>query len=199
MDSLNNETLKLLREIAEVNEKPDYVPEALSHAAETPSHAAENEPYFVDNPIPSGETILLDVGGRKFKTRTSTLIAESEFFRNLFALNIELVSDDEEAYFVDSDPDMFEHLLRFMRRPSRFPLFYDTARGFDHELYARLGEEAKHFGVTRLYDWIREKQYLDAVKVKIDAPVIRDLSQLVPECNTGNVTYERHLVSVKND
>jgi hypothetical protein len=61
------------------------------------------------------------------------------------------------SYFLDADPNLFEHLLRFMRRPEVFPLFYNHAAGFDYDLYNRLQAEAEYFQIDALYEWIKAK------------------------------------------
>jgi hypothetical protein len=99
------------------------------------------------------------------------------------------------SYFIDADPELFEHLLRFMRRPSVFPLFYNTIQGFDYGLYSRLQEEANYFQIDTLYEWIKEKQYLLAVKIETCSPVVMELFQQAPQTSTCNITYERHVVS----
>jgi hypothetical protein len=139
--------------------------------------------------------IVLDIGGQKFKTTTATLREQSGLFRYQLSDESSWSSQRNGSYFVDADPITFEHLLRFMQRPSVFPVFYDPIRGYDYALYSRLQAEAHHFQVNTLRDWIKEKKYLQAVMVKTDAPVVSALAQLAPETNTGNVVYERHVVS----
>jgi hypothetical protein len=140
--------------------------------------------------------IVLDIGGQKFKTTTATLREQSGLFRYQLSDESSWSPQRNGSYFVDADPVIFEHLLRFMQRPSVFPVFYDPIRGYDYALYSRLQAEAYHFHVNTLHDWIREKKYLQAVMVKTDTPVVSELAQLVPETNTGNVVYERHVVSL---
>jgi hypothetical protein len=65
--------------------------------------------------------------------------------------------DEGGSYFLDTDPNLFEHLRRFMRRPEVFPLFYNHAAGFDYDLYNRLEAEAGYFQIDALYKWIKAK------------------------------------------
>ena len=140
--------------------------------------------------------IVLDIGGRKFKTETATLRAESGLFRHQLSDQYQWDPQPDGSYFMDADPDIFEHLLRFMRRPSVFPLFYDAVRGFDYGLYTRLQAEADYFQVDMLRDWIREKQYRLAVRIRINTPVVNELAQLKPPLtDAGDVACERHVVS----
>ncbi|KAF2248606.1 hypothetical protein BU26DRAFT_483471 [Trematosphaeria pertusa] len=137
--------------------------------------------------------IKLNVGGRIFSTRTTTL-AEAKWFEPYLEGRWPWPLDTNGAYFVDADPDLWEHLLRFMRRPNVYPLFWDTAKGFDYDLYNRLEREAFDFRVGKLGDWIKEKQYLKAVTVRAHPPVARELDDVDPEYYTMNEDYERHVV-----
>jgi hypothetical protein len=105
------------------------------------------------------KTLTLSIGGRHFKVSRTTLVEESGLFRHQLsaAWFSAWVPEEDGTYFLDADPDIFEHLLRFMRRPSVFPLFYDTAKGFDYDLYNRLEAEAEYFQVDALRDWIKGK------------------------------------------
>jgi hypothetical protein len=161
---------------------------------DTDLHTVHSE----DSRQTSGEhptIIVLDIGGQKFKTTTATLREQSGLFRYQLSDESSWSPQRNGSYFVDADPVIFEHLLRFMQRPSVFPVFYDPIRGYDYALYSRLQAEAHHFQVDTLRDWIKEKKYLHAVMVKTDTPVVSALAQLAPETNTGNVVYERHVVS----
>lgn len=89
--------------------------------------------------------ITLDVGGRLFKVSTDILIAESGLFQHQLSYRFTWTPQADGSYFLDADPEIFEHLLRFMRRPSKFPLFWSNDRGFDYDLYQRLQTEAEYF------------------------------------------------------
>ncbi|KAF2174934.1 hypothetical protein K469DRAFT_612663 [Zopfia rhizophila CBS 207.26] len=58
----------------------------------------------------------------------------------------------DEPWFLDAHPDLFEHLLCFIRRPDIIPLFWDKTIGFDYDLYNTLGEKADFCGVSALAD-----------------------------------------------
>ena len=66
------------------------------------------------------------------------------------------------------DPELFEHILRYLRR-GVLPVFYDSVKGHDHTLYLALLEEAKYFQVPRLVNWLRGKGYLQAIKIRYSA------------------------------
>jgi hypothetical protein len=103
--------------------------------------------------------IVLDVGGRKFHTLKSTLKAFSWF-------DARIDWDDNknrEAFFIDANPDTFAHILDFMRRGSKFPLFWSKSSGFNVELYNELEIDADYFGLDDLRDWIRAGKFQDAL------------------------------------
>jgi hypothetical protein len=103
------------------------------------------------------KNLVLDIGGRKFKVSRDTLQAESGLFRRQLSDRFTWDPEADGSYFLDADPDLFEHLLRFMRRPEVFPLFYDAAKGFDYNLYSRLQAESVYFQVDVLHEWIKNK------------------------------------------
>lgn len=115
-----------------------------------------------DQPVPSAlmsypSVLTLDVGGRIFKVSRKKLEAGSSHFRSLLSNTTAWEPQEDGTYFLDADADLFEHMLRFMRRPEVFPLFYDASKGFDYDLYNRLEVEATHFQVWELAKWIAEK------------------------------------------
>lgn len=85
----------------------------------------------------------LDIGGRIFKVSKMTPM-ESGLFRIQLSERFTWTPHSDGTYFVDADPDLFEHLLRFMRRPETFPVFYTAANGLDYDLYSRLEVEAEY-------------------------------------------------------
>ncbi|KAF1919957.1 hypothetical protein BDU57DRAFT_441639 [Ampelomyces quisqualis] len=130
-------------------------------------------------PIPSiahPKVITLNVGGRKFQTAIDTLRSES----GLLAVNLSegytWEPQADGSYFLDADPDLFEHLLRFMRRPEVFPLLHTKADGYNYDMYNRLEAEAFYYQMDTLHKWLKAKTYLQAFKTEIGAPVIRNIS-----------------------
>jgi hypothetical protein len=104
------------------------------------------------------KNLTLDIGGRKFKVSRDTLKAESGLFERQLSNRFSTWEPEADgSYFMDADPDLFEHLLRFMRRPEVFPLFYSMTNGFDYDLYNRLEAEALYFQMDTLYTWIKDK------------------------------------------
>ena len=138
--------------------------------------------------------IILDVGGRNFKTLLSTLTSGSEYFRALFSGDWPCTPDHEGAYFVDADPDTFEHLLQYMRRPGSFPLFWSKASGFDYGIYKRLGHEAEFFQIDKLSTWIEKQEYLDDISIKINTPVEQSICDAATKTIKGNEEVGHHFV-----
>jgi hypothetical protein len=82
--------------------------------------------------------IVLDVSGRKYRTPEATLQV-SPYFQSLLARWTDCSDRQEDgSYFIDADPDAFQHIIEFMRRPSKFPLFWTKETGFDYALYNKL-------------------------------------------------------------
>lgn len=122
----------------------------------------------------SSHLIILDVSGRKYKTQKATLQI-SPYFRNLLA-RWDDCSDRQEdgSYFIDADPDAFQYILEFMRRPSKYPLLWTKETSFNYALYNKLEAEADYFLLHDLRDWLREKRYLDAVKTIVEVKALSD-------------------------
>lgn len=112
--------------------------------------------------------ITLDVSGHRYQTTKATL-STSPYFQNLFdRWDNGMDRAPDGSYFIDSKPEVFEHLLHFMRRPSKFPLFWTREKGFDYALYNKLEAEANYYLLQDLSSWIREGRYKDAVKTVIE-------------------------------
>ncbi|KAF2273210.1 uncharacterized protein EI97DRAFT_496147 [Westerdykella ornata] len=119
--------------------------------------------------------ITLQVGERRFVTTLQTL-QESGFFASLLSGRWDNAQGDG-SYFVDADPTLFEHILRYLRR-GVLPIFYDKAKGHDYGMYLALLEEAKYLDITRLVDWLEKKQYLHAIKTKVSSKEVEGTDQL---------------------
>ena len=139
----------------------------------TEDNASKRSHYLTDTTNPSStypKIITLDVGGRAFKVSHDILL-ESGLFKLQFSDRYTWTPEPDGSYFLDADPELFAHLLRFMRRPSVYPLFYNKVTGFDYDLYNRLEIEAEYFQLDGLHTWIQAKKYLQAVTVKTSEPV----------------------------
>ncbi|KAF2174935.1 hypothetical protein K469DRAFT_703957 [Zopfia rhizophila CBS 207.26] len=70
------------------------------------------------------DTITLNIGARRFQVRKSTLAREGamlnheNFFHRLLVGRVNCVDQEQDgSYFIGADPDLFEHVLRFLHRP----------------------------------------------------------------------------------
>jgi hypothetical protein len=139
--------------------------------------------YNMDNqalprlpPQAADRRITLQVGERQFVTAREALVAESGFFASLLSGRWDNAQEDG-SFFIDADANLFEHVLRYLRRGVP-PIFYDMAKGHDQALYLALLGEARYFQIPRLQKWLEDKRYFDAVKVKRVAEEVEDISLL---------------------
>jgi hypothetical protein len=123
--------------------------------------------------------VTLNVSGRIYKTRPSTLSTSPYFTALLARWDSGADLQDDGSYFIDADPDTFEHILAFMRRPSKFPLYWTHEHGFDYVLYNKVEAEADFFLLHGLRDWISKKRYEEAVKTIVEVRVWDERSQRV--------------------
>ncbi|MCJ1338249.1 hypothetical protein MMC09_003535 [Bachmanniomyces sp. S44760] len=113
------------------------------------------------DPLPD-EQIELQVGERHFTTLTTTLTEGSSFFAALFSDRWAASASKPQSLFIDADPDLFTHILRYLRR-GVLPIIYDKSHGFDHAFYRALQAEAAYFGIEPLYHWIKKEGYMQFV------------------------------------
>ncbi|KAI1085110.1 BTB/POZ protein [Whalleya microplaca] len=137
---------------------------------------------------PNGATgsdrVTLQVGEGRFHTLRDTLVGESTYFAARLSGRWN-DADKDGSYFVDADPDRFKHILNYLRT-GNFPLFFDTAtRTFDNAKYFALLGEAQYFGIQKLEEWIRKKEYLAAVKFERSTTLIHDVENEGVSALTG--------------
>ncbi|CAH0019438.1 unnamed protein product [Clonostachys rhizophaga] len=127
----------------------------------------EDDPSHTEN-----NRITLRVGERLFHTTKGTLTGESGYFQaRLTRLND---SDANGSYFIDSDPTLFEVILRYLRTGTP-PLFFDSATmAHDLEKYAALLSEARYFQIPSLVAWIVEQRYLQVIQVDTKIRVFKE-------------------------
>ena len=144
-----------------------------------------------DSHAAKGERVLLRVGERLFRTFASTLTTESPFFADLLSERaMTMLQDYGEAIFVDADPELFEHILRYLRH-GVYPLFWDRQKGFDLGLYVALQREAEFYGIAQLEHWIKHQTYTKAVRVEYQTKEIAGWEPLVE--TDGNIERTYHL------
>ena len=145
---------------------------------------ASNEPTVNTefSPIAVDDQITLQVGERTFTTARATLVEGSGYFASLLSGRWNDGRKDRPC-FVDADGDLFEHVLRYLRR-GILPIFYDRSKGHDHARYLALLEEANYFQIDRLVEWIQKKQFLSAIKVQQEVQVVYGTDDLYENGNT---------------
>lgn len=110
------------------------------------------------------DRIILEVGGREFQVYHN-VFDESALLKDAI-LSATVSRDGTRRIRIENDPDHFEDVLQYLRTKT-FPLFWEQSRGFDFSRYAILARQAIMYQIPRLYDWIAEEKYLDAVKVTV--------------------------------
>jgi hypothetical protein len=140
----------------------------------------------------SDRQITLQVGERRFITTRKTLVDESCFFASLLSGRWDNAQEDG-SYFIDSDANLFEHILRYLRR-GVLPVFYDRLKGHDYALYGALLEEARFFRIDTLEKWLREQKYLQVIQVEYLVTKTKDKPKAHRTTVDGSVEIEHHLV-----
>lgn len=122
------------------------------------------------------DRIVLNVGGRRFETFRNTLIAESAYFAACLSetwKGTDSFDPVDGSYFIDLDPDVFQHVLNYLRL-SNFPVFYNEAtNAFDYGRYSAVLAQARYLKIPRLVEWIEKKKYLAAVEFRYASVMAR--------------------------
>ncbi|KAI1460978.1 BTB/POZ protein [Annulohypoxylon moriforme] len=113
--------------------------------------------------------ITLQVGERKFTTYRRTLINKSAYFAARIGLHswddkydkVDIVEDG--SYFIDADPNTFEHILNYLRSGDYPILFNTNTSHWDYPKYMALLSQARLFEIRDLRDWIERKEYRNIV------------------------------------
>ena len=77
-----------------------------------------------------------------------------------------------------------------MRRPSKFPLFWSKETSFDYALYNKLEAEAEYSLLYDLRNWLRQKRYLDAIKIVVE---VKALSEQQLDGDQNQTRYEAEI------
>ena len=181
-------------ELAQTSEGGDMVLNDNQSATSPPPSqtSLDATPITYDPNLPS--IINLDVGGKMFRVRPETL-SQSPVLRSMVNERGETSGSDslpQNTVFIDEDPNLFEHLMGFLRHPDVFPLFYDARRGFDYDLYNKLENAADYFGIASLVTWIKEKNYVNAIKIQRGIPYKGPMDEMPAQELSGNQKEERH-------
>jgi hypothetical protein len=145
----------------------------------SPSGGAPLSSGSSPSPTPKSQdpVITLKVGEQTFQTKAETL-QESGYPKALTSGRWESNKQNDCSYFIDADPALFAHILRYLRR-GVLPIFYDKVKGHDHALYLALLEEARYFQIQRLQKWLEEKRFLRAMMV---STTTRDEGESIVGC-----------------
>ncbi|KAI0147448.1 hypothetical protein GGR57DRAFT_505626 [Xylariaceae sp. FL1272] len=109
----------------------------------------------------------------KDKGNKDTLTGESAYFSALFSGRWN-GPDHDGSYFIDSNPELFVEVLRYLRS-GNFPLYFDAKTStFNYAKYTALLGEAQYFQIAKLEDWIVEKRFLKAVTISHHVEQIED-------------------------
>ncbi|KAI4266792.1 MAG: hypothetical protein LQ337_008661 [Flavoplaca oasis] len=130
------------------------------------------EPYTPASSVP----VILEVGEQRFKVSKDTLSGS----HMLAAKVSERWSSDSQtdgSYFVDADPEIFKHILRFLRH-GVYPLCYDKANGHDFATYAAIQQQADYLVIPKLVKWLDESQYMKAITTYIVARTEEGVNEL---------------------
>ncbi|OIW34985.1 hypothetical protein CONLIGDRAFT_627021 [Coniochaeta ligniaria NRRL 30616] len=112
------------------------------------------------------EPVTLDVRGRPFFTTIGTLVQRNHFFAVFLSGRWKVPKAEDGSIFVDSDPDVFSHILTFLSR-GVFPIAYNPGTGHDHKLYADILAQARYFSVPELECWLENACYRKAVSLVV--------------------------------
>jgi hypothetical protein len=116
--------------------------------------------------------VTIKTSQRTFITNPEGWLGQSLYFENLFSGEWGNKQEDG-SYFIESDANIFEHILRYLRT-GVLPVFYDKSAGHNFPLYQALLEESKYLAIDRLEKWLCERKYLDAVKIRYLATETQD-------------------------
>lgn len=106
------------------------------------------------------QLIHLQVGEKVFSTTRHTLCKESAYFRTLLRDQAQQLTGG--TYFVDADPELFSHILRYLRH-GIYPVSFSRCSGHDYATYLGVERLATEFGIQKLMKWFVDKQYESAM------------------------------------
>ncbi|GAM37724.1 hypothetical protein TCE0_029f07873 [Talaromyces pinophilus] len=129
--------------------------------------------------------VTIKTSQHTFITDPEGWLGNSIYFDNLFS-DKWADKQDGGSYFIESDANIFEHILRYLRAEV-LPVFYDRLLGHDFPLYQGLLEESQYFAIDGLQKWLCERKYLDAVKIHYTATETQDRDRFVEIESNSNM------------
>lgn len=134
--------------------------------------------------------IKLNVGGRTFHTSAQTLTwVPHTFFTALLSNNLPSEKDDNGAYFIDRDPDLFKIILKYLRT-RKFTYF--ESRNFSERLNRKeileVLHEAEFYGIIPLIEklYVLKNNFLAAVNLENSSTACGDIHF------TGTIPYANY-------
>lgn len=116
--------------------------------------------------------ITIKTSQESFVTDPERWLGQSLYFEILFSGKWGDKQDDG-SYFIETDAHIFKHILRYLRT-GVLPVFYNERAGHDFPLYQALLDEAMYFAIGWLERWLRERKYLDTIKIHYLATETQD-------------------------
>ncbi len=120
--------------------------------------------------------IILQVGSQRFHTSEATL-SGSSMLASMISQRWSSHRQPDGSYFIDADPEIFNHILRFLRH-GIYPLCYSLEKGHDYGSYAAVHAQAQFLMIAKLAEWVREQRYLQVVRIESSAEVLDDVWKL---------------------
>ncbi|XP_053373280.1 BTB/POZ domain-containing protein KCTD7-like [Mercenaria mercenaria] len=137
--------------------------------------------------------IELNVGGKLMSTLRSTITKEADsLLANMIKGNAPVAQDSTGRYFLDCDPNIFGHVLEFLRFGLLPP----------HDKVIHVYEYAKHFGITKLVDVMEQfktvqyKKKADEAKSKLDLEKYNTLKQNIVTKLAGLRKYKDKCICI---
>lgn len=140
--------------------------------SDTDTSATQNPSTPQILPPTTSKSITLQVGEKRFYTCEDTL-SGSAMLSAMVAQRWESHKQPDGSYFVDADPLIFEHILRFLRH-GVYPLCYSIHQGHDYALYTAIYKQALYFLIVNLAEWLGKQRYLEAVKTETSVQVVEN-------------------------
>ncbi|KAL8719763.1 MAG: hypothetical protein Q9225_003279 [Loekoesia sp. 1 TL-2023] len=133
--------------------------------------------------------IVLQVGEKRFYATEDTL-SGSGMLKAMITERWESSKQADGSFFIDVDPEAFEHILRFLRH-GVYPLCYDIVKGHDFAMYTTIHKQADYLMIDQLVEWLDKQQYLQAVSTETSARIVEDENRLF-STNASNTKVHYH-------
>lgn len=120
--------------------------------------------------------MVLQVGEQRFLTSRDTL-SRSDHLNAIASGRWDSNKQADGSYFIDVDPEIFKHILRFLRH-GVYPLCYDKAKGHNYATYAAIQKLADYLVIPKLVKWLNQGQYIKAVTTETIAHIVEGVDKL---------------------